>query len=953
MSWRFKASKYKNAAPIEPKKEFHIRDLAIGSYSSCGNYIAASGSFMAFNWDTHGSSLAVLPITASGRQDRKAIPKINAHNDMVTDFAFSPFDDGLLATGSQDQTVKLWKIPKEGLKQDLTKPEIVLPEQPRRVETVTFHPTADCILATSSGQGVTVWDMIQGKTVYEWDGHEDQVQAVDWQRQGRLLATHAKDKMLRVFDPRTGGEPIHETKSHDGMKDSKTVWIGENRILTSGFGQDRSRQLTIRDIRNISTPEHVLSLDVSSGILVPLYDPDTNMIFLAGKGDRYIQFVEVTDHDPFFVPGLRYTGEQIKGACLVPKRAMDVMKGEVNRVLQLAESSIIPITWQVPRKTYRDFHSDIFPDTTGPVPAMGPSDWISGANAEPAKITLDPAKRAEDSTYFQPPLSERKYEAISLDAQTNGVTPSQNSKNAESNKLITPTVEITKEDEPESSILRPQMREETAAGEDSFLMPQVRPKSHTKSNGRASKFGRVTKFKHLKGTTMHKSNHFDNLKNLSKSVAAESDIIKANTKRVAVPLSGPGGKVGVFEVEKAGRIPDGVVPCLINSSTVMDFAWDPFNDAKLVCVTEDGTMNIWMIPDGGITAQINEPDQKIVAHGDKTSIIKFNPIAEGVVATAAYDYSIKIWNLSDGDKEQITLSGHTDQIYAFAWSQCGRFIASSCKDGKVRIYNPRKSSTPVVEGGNIVPKKGSRIVWTLDGEFLVVTGFSKQSERTITVYRTKDLKNLSSETLNVSPAVLVPFYDEDSSTLFLNGKGENSLFAYEVALEPPHIFALSPFKSPDSSQGYAFLRNKNTLNVREIEFARAYRLSNTAIEPVSFTVPRVKSTYFQDDLFPPTRILWEPTISGEKWLKGENGEQSWTSLKPADMKSLSGEAQILTPSKRTSNTDSDSSSSAGEGKTTKDKEKGLTDAVSDILTTSNDLEQDKMEGVDENEWDKE
>ena len=32
---------------------------------------------------------------------------------------------------------------------------------------------------------------------------------------------------------------------------------------------------------------------MSSGILIPLYDPDTNMVILAGKGDRYMQFVEV------------------------------------------------------------------------------------------------------------------------------------------------------------------------------------------------------------------------------------------------------------------------------------------------------------------------------------------------------------------------------------------------------------------------------------------------------------------------------------------------------------------------------------------------------------------------------------------------------------------------------------------------------------------------------------
>ena len=123
--------------------------------------------------------------------------------------------------------------------------------------------------------------------------------------------------------------------------------VGDNRVLTSGFGGDRARELILRDTRNMSSPQKTLSLDVSSGILVPLYDPDTSMVFLCGKGDRYIQFVEIADKDPWFVEGLRHTGEQIKGACLVPKRALDVMQCEVNRVLQLANSSIIPITWQV------------------------------------------------------------------------------------------------------------------------------------------------------------------------------------------------------------------------------------------------------------------------------------------------------------------------------------------------------------------------------------------------------------------------------------------------------------------------------------------------------------------------------------------------------------------------------------------------------------------------------
>ena len=142
-----------------------------------------------------------------------------------------------------------------------------------------------------------------------------------------------KDLNLRILDPRGSSPLVSQTASHRGMKDSKVVWVGEGRVLTSGFGEDRARELILRDIRNLSVPQHVLSLDVSAGILLPLYDPDTNMVFLTGKGDRYIQFVEVQDRDPWFVAGLRYTGDQIKGGCLVPKRAVDVMQCEVGSFL--------------------------------------------------------------------------------------------------------------------------------------------------------------------------------------------------------------------------------------------------------------------------------------------------------------------------------------------------------------------------------------------------------------------------------------------------------------------------------------------------------------------------------------------------------------------------------------------------------------------------------------------
>ena len=115
------------------------------------------------------------------------------------------------------------------------------------------------------------------------------------------------------------------------------------------------------------------------------------------------------------------------------------------------------------------------------------------------------------------------------------------------------------------------------------------------------------------------------------------------------------------------------------------------------------------------------------------------------------------------------------QLYAAQFSQCGRFLATVCKDGRIRIYDPRAGAEPVVEGAEIVPKKGARIVWALDGKFLIVTGFSRQSQRQVMVYRSEDLSLLNTVTLDESPAIVIPHYDADSNTLFLSGKGESTV----------------------------------------------------------------------------------------------------------------------------------------------------------------------------------
>ena len=68
-----------------------------------------------------------------------------------------------------------------------------------KVETVGFHPTVHGLVSTSAGTTTSVWDITRGAEVFQFGGHEDKVQSVSWQQDGKLIATQSKEKILRYW----------------------------------------------------------------------------------------------------------------------------------------------------------------------------------------------------------------------------------------------------------------------------------------------------------------------------------------------------------------------------------------------------------------------------------------------------------------------------------------------------------------------------------------------------------------------------------------------------------------------------------------------------------------------------------------------------------------------------------------------------------------------------------
>ena len=90
------------------------------------------------------------------------------------------------------------------------------------------------------------------------------------------------------------------------------------------------------------------------------HDPDTELIYAAGKGDGSIRYFEITDEAPFIHYISTYSSQQSqRGLGWMPKRGVDTTKCEIVRFYKLHPNKIEPVSFTVPRKSEL-FQADIY-----------------------------------------------------------------------------------------------------------------------------------------------------------------------------------------------------------------------------------------------------------------------------------------------------------------------------------------------------------------------------------------------------------------------------------------------------------------------------------------------------------------------------------------------------------------------------------------------------------------
>jgi len=392
MSHFVRQSKYRHIFCDPPKPQECFSGFRFSTTVGEQPYIKANEKYFSVALQGGGGPFTVVPLNQPGPLPQGA-PYFNGHTGTVLDFEFNPFHSQILSTSSEDTTVKVWGIPEEGLKENVTESLMTLHGHHKKVVLLKHHPTAsNALLSASSDLTVKLWDIETGSELKSFEECSDLIQDIAWDTNGNQYAISSKDKAIRFVDARSNSLAGKKDMAHEGAKSVKITYLGnEGKFLTVGFDKQSKRQIKLWDPRNLGTMVTKLDVDQSAGVLMPFYDEDTSLLYLIGKGDGNIRWYELIDDAPhIFYLGEYRSSTSAKGACLVPKRGLNIMKNETARILKMTSSQTVePLSVNVPRKG-DFFQEDLFPDTRSAQPAHTVSEWLEGSDKAPLKMSLNP-----------------------------------------------------------------------------------------------------------------------------------------------------------------------------------------------------------------------------------------------------------------------------------------------------------------------------------------------------------------------------------------------------------------------------------------------------------------------------------------------------------------------------------------------------------------------------------
>nr|CAB3454087.1 unnamed protein product [Digitaria exilis] len=150
--------------------------------------------------------------SGSGAPVLDAQQVFEAHEDLVEDVAWHLKDENIFGSVGDDCKLMMWDL-------RTNKPEQSIAAHEKEVNSLSFNPFNEWILATASGDAtVKLFDMRKlSRSLHTFDNHEGEVFQVEWNPNlGTVLASSAADKRVMIWDVNRIGDEQSEEDADDG-----------------------------------------------------------------------------------------------------------------------------------------------------------------------------------------------------------------------------------------------------------------------------------------------------------------------------------------------------------------------------------------------------------------------------------------------------------------------------------------------------------------------------------------------------------------------------------------------------------------------------------------------------------------------------------------------------------------------------------------------------------------
>lgn len=181
---------------------FERRIFLWNVYGECDNYHVIKGGHLGavldLQFNTDGSNMFTASTDKTvGMFDFETgsrVKRMKGHNSIVNACASSRRGDQLVASGSDDCTVKLWDPRRRGALKTL--------QMNYQITAVTFDDTAQSIITGGIDNDIKVWDIRAEKVSMELHGHTETITGLALDHDGSYILSNAMDSTLRKWDIR-------------------------------------------------------------------------------------------------------------------------------------------------------------------------------------------------------------------------------------------------------------------------------------------------------------------------------------------------------------------------------------------------------------------------------------------------------------------------------------------------------------------------------------------------------------------------------------------------------------------------------------------------------------------------------------------------------------------------------------------------------------------------------